>query len=250
MKCYKKEDLKKIGYYRTEEQLQERLKEIECEAICVGEEKLSATCKRIKKEFPSMCLGVQLFFTNGNLVDERIVLMKKVEITDGHSVKAPKDFISKGEYIVWRHDSSKEFNYEYFNYMTSEVFNEAYITESDVKDFVHKCALKVEKLFHVTKKNIKVISTYDGFYNGVAEDVVLPDWLKRRIQDCSVVVKRKKFGQSMTQLRIFEENYLLFTDTTNGRSVKINFGDYVALLGDGSLKVFSEELVDKFHLGK
>ena len=247
MKCYRKEDLKKIGYYRTEEQLQERLKEIECEAICVGEEKLSATCKRIKKEFPSMCLGVQLFFTGGDLADEKIALMKKVEITDGHSVKAPKDFISKGEYIVWRHDSSKEFNYEYFNYMTSEVFNEAYITESDVKDFVHKCALKVEKLFHVTKENVKFVVNFDG----IVERAVLPDWIEKKVKKVELTSFRKgyEFKTSLFKISTFTQNKISLTfEECVGYLMSIKhevcFGDYIVLLENGLLKILSEEQVE------
>lgn len=40
MKCYRKEDLKRIGYYRTEADLQERLKKLDwyCALECVLKE--------------------------------------------------------------------------------------------------------------------------------------------------------------------------------------------------------------------
>ena len=199
MKCYKKEDLKRIGYYRSEEQLQERLKEIEYTF------------------FPNIRVGS--------------IMGEEQEV-----------------FVVGKENSDGTLTFDKTEFLTEIFFYEKHVVKDEVLDYLSKNGLKVEELFHVTKKNIKVIATFDGFCNGIAEDIVLPDWLKKRVQDCSVVVERKNFGQPIT--KVSEEIYLVFTNCTNRRDTKVNFGNYIALLDDESLKVFSEELVDKFHLEK
>ena len=261
MKCYRKEDLKKIGYYRTEEQLQERLKEIECEAICVGEEELETTCKKIKEKFPSMSLGVQFSLKAGDVINKEIVVMEewKDEDADGCSIKIPKSFISKGEYIVLEYSSPKVED-KHFNHMTFEIFHEVYVLESEIKCFIYD--LKVEEIFHVTKGNVKFIVNLDGVF----ERAILPDWIENKVEEVRIDFNQEeyKFETNPCSLEksiyinnkknslTFKEliNHIDFPELSFFINKKVDFGNYIALMENGMLKVFSEEEIKKFGLKK
>ena len=212
MKCYRKEDLKRIGYYRTEADLQERLKKLDwyCALECVF--------KRVSPQ-TEKCFMV---------------------------CKGGREFVLSIQGFV--HEN------EFLKVMNCDKFERDYVSEDEVSTYLSEQGYKVEKLFHVTKENIKFISNFDG----IIERVILPEWIETKVKEVGIRICRKEyeFKRNLFENSTFAQNKIILTfeECIGGCCsfihYKVNFGEYIALLDDGSLKVFSEELVGKFHLEK
>ena len=207
MKCYKKEDLKKIGYYRTEEQLQERLKKLD------------------------WYYAVELTIKKKNTEKEKGFLVCK----GGHEI-----LISMQGFV---------YGNGAFEIVNRDKFKKDYVSENEVSTYLSEQGYKVEELFHVKQKNIKYITNFDKF----PERLVLPNWLEERIEEPDIEVCQENFSYipypfDFGRIRI----YLTFKERIDnlilGYRVRVEFGDYIALMSNGKLKVFSEEIKLEFYL--
>lgn len=204
MKRYRKEDLKKIGYYRNEEQLQERLKKLDwyCALECVIERVNTPTekCFMIGKGDCEFTLSIQGFVHENEFLE--IVSRDKLK----------KDYVSENEVSTYL--SEQGYKVEKLFHVKQK--NIKYVTNFD--KFPERLILPNWIEERIEEPDIEVYQE-----NFSWESIPYPF----------------DFGRIRIYLTFKEriDNLIL------GYRVRVEFGKYIALMSNGRLKVFSEEQV-------